>query len=141
MKFNNRYVHTPIPGIVVDGPSLTQQEYKRDCDINYIIMKYNQTGILGDPYMPDKMPFYGDFSSIPSFEESQNIVNMAKEEFMNLPSDVRLKFDNNPVKFLDFVSNPANIDECVKLGLMSKPVVETVEPVPLVNAEVVTSAE
>jgi phage internal scaffolding protein len=41
----------------------------------------------------------------------------AEESFYRLPSKVRMKFDNDPLDFIDFASNPDNLDEMRELGL------------------------
>lgn len=65
--------------------------------------------------------FYGDFTTAPDYEEALQITNAAKNQFALLPAHVRGRFENDPVKFLEFVSNPANGDECIAMGLKKKP--------------------
>jgi hypothetical protein len=37
--------------------------------------------------------------------------------FEDLPAEVRFKFDNKPAELLKFMSDPANADEAIDLGL------------------------
>ena len=39
---------------------------------------------------------------------------------MSIPSDIRKQFDNNPGKFYEFVSNPDNKDELIKMGFIEQ---------------------
>jgi hypothetical protein len=43
--------------------------------------------------------------------------------FEDLPAEVRFRFDNKPAELLKFMSDPANADEAIDLGLFepSKP--------------------
>ena len=43
------------------------------------------------------------------YHESMNILIKADEMFSELPSSVRLKFNNDPASFLTFVNNPNNL--------------------------------
>jgi hypothetical protein len=40
---------------------------------------------------------------------------------MQLPSDIRAKFDNDPGEFFEFCTDPKNADEMVQLGLREAP--------------------
>lgn len=94
--------------------TLTKQDDLAMSDINNIMKKYRATGLL--PQLV-REPFYGDFTNIPDYQESLNIVIRGQEAFAKLPSDLRTRFDNDPAKFLAFASDPKNLDEMVKLGL------------------------
>lgn len=105
-------------GLVTPEPSRTKQSFRDECDINNVMKKFERTGIL--PEMIKQNPQYGDFSDVESFQEAQNIVIHANEQFMALDAHIRKRFDNNPAKFLEFVSYPENLDEMVKLGIATK---------------------
>jgi len=92
----------------------TKPEFKESCDINHILNKYQKTGQL--PIM-QKTPLYEDFSSVPDYQGSLNIIIKAEEQFNNLPSDIRKKFENDPSKFLEFVDNKDNSEAMIKMGL------------------------
>lgn len=100
-------------------PTLTKQSEKEACDINNIMARYQQTGVLPDMIRQD--PQYGDFSDIGSFMEAQNIVAHANAQFAALDAHVRARFNNNPAEMLKFVEQAANDpekgSELVKLGL------------------------
>ena len=118
--------------------SRTKQSMKKETDINFIIDKFQKTGII--THENRYQGSYGEFASI-DYQEALNTVIAAENMFMDLPSAVRKKFDNNPKLFLDFVTDEKNKDEMMELGLLkdrpvqeSKPEVEP-EPKPEEKAE------
>ena len=107
----------------VDGtPSMTKQEFTDEVDINNIVKRFINSG--GDPTslpFTDRKAMYGDFTMLPdSYQSALNYVLDTKAEFMKLPADQRAKFDNNPQVFLDYVSDPKNLDALVEMGLAVK---------------------
>jgi phage internal scaffolding protein len=49
-----------------------------------------------------------------------NLVTNAQTMFNELPANVRARMDNDPAKFFDFIQDPQNKPEAIKLGLMSE---------------------
>lgn len=109
------------------GESLTQQEFKDDCDINLLMKKYRNYGVV-----PRELPpaIYADVSNVPSFHEAADFVAKTKEAFESLPALVRRRFRENPAELVDFVKNEANRDEAMLLGLIPKKPVESPATVP-----------
>lgn len=101
---------------------LTKQSDAKDCDINAIFKRYERTGQLPDLIVKD--PTYGDFSNVPTYQEACEIVAKADEQFASLDVRLRNRFENDPVKFLEFVTDPKNIDEVEKMGLLKPEAVE-----------------
>jgi phage internal scaffolding protein len=101
------------------GPGLAQQHFKDECDVNNILRKYQKTGLIDhvNRFQGD----YADLSDVPDFQDSLNAVIDAQEAFMTLPSSIRKQFGNDPAAFLDFVHDPDNRDEMVKMGLSKAP--------------------
>nr|QJB18986.1 MAG: internal scaffolding protein [Microvirus sp.] len=95
--------------------SRTQQQYKDQCDVNNIISKYQKTGELH--HINRRQGVYADMSSITDYHLSLQKVLDANNAFSALPSELRLRFNNNPENLLTFLQNPNNYDEGVKLGL------------------------
>lgn len=110
--------------------SKVQNSYKDETDIKNILKKYGRTGML--PIMKDEA-LYGDFSDVPSYQEAQNIIIKANDQFNNLSSDLRKRFDNDPAKFLAFCGDEKNLDEMRALGLAKA---KEQDPVP-VKVEVI----
>lgn len=102
-------------------PSRTKQEFTEECDINTIMARFKASG--GDPTvlpLNSRQARYGDFTSMPeSYHAALNYVTDTKHEFMKLDAKIRARFDNDPQAFLNFVSDPNNGEELVKLGLAS----------------------
>lgn len=99
----------------------TKQSARDECDINFIMKRFQKTGILPST---DRQAMYGDFSDVKDFRESLEIVHFAQEQFASLPSAVRKRFGNDPAAFLEFVHDPKNGEEMVKLGLATKRSIE-----------------
>lgn len=104
------------------NPSKAIQSEKDSSDINFIVERFGITQMV--PIGP-KLPEYGDFDEINDYQSALNAVRVAGEEFMQLPAKLRSRFDNDPQKLLEFLDNPENKDEAVKLGLT--------KPVPIVD--------
>ena len=96
------------------GEDRTKQSFKEECDINNIMARYVKTGVL--EFAARHQPQYGDFTGY-DFQTAQDTVAKGKTMFAELPAQIRERFENSPAKFLDFVSNPANEAEAVRLGL------------------------
>lgn len=109
-------------GLSCSGPDLTQQHFKDESDVNNIIAKYQRTGLLTDPLKPStRQPRFGDFSDLPDYQSALAMVEEVDDAFMELPASVRKRFDNDPVKVAEFLSDPSNRDEAIKLGLVTPP--------------------
>ena len=98
MKFNSRYSVTgEKPGIKFDQPSQTLQSFKDDADINCIIARFENTGVLVDPTVPvSRTPQFGDYSEMPTYQEAQNVIVAANTAFNSLSSKIRERFGNDP---------------------------------------------
>lgn len=103
-------------------PSKTKQSFKDELDINTIIKKAQIKGQF--PEMLAKNPQFGDFSNAPDYQQALNIVILAERQFEALNSEVRDRFQNDPAQFLEFVHNPENKNEMVRLGLATERIVE-----------------
>lgn len=128
MDFNSRYSVTgEKPGITFDQPSQTLQSFKDDADINCIIARYEHTGVLVDPTVPvSRIPQFGDYSDLPSYQEAQNVILAANNAFSSLSSKIRERFGNDPAAYFDFVRNlkegSDDYVEAINLGIIDKPV-------------------
>jgi phage internal scaffolding protein len=106
------------------GESLTQQHFKEECDVINIIKRHDRNGII--EHVQRGQARYGDFSEVADYREALDLVRDAQEEFMTIPSDIRKKFDNDPGKFYEFVSNPDNKEELKTMGFIETPEVSNV---------------
>lgn len=115
-------------------PTMTQQHFAEECDINTIVRRFNLTGQLPTGV---RMPTYGDFDNVPTYQEALNAIRAADEAFNEMPAEVRARFANDPARFVDFCSDPANKAEAQKLGLVDPAQPAPIVPVPPTTAAVV----
>lgn len=116
------YTHGETSGKVFTKPSVTQQHFKDEADINYIVKMYREGGVIpGSTGAAARTPMFGDFSNLPdNAQEAYNQILEAKANFNNLPLAIRQRFNFDPAAFFEFVQNPANVDELVSMGLAYK---------------------
>ena len=99
------------------GESRTKQSFKKECDINVIMAKYQKTGAI--THFNKHQQNYG-MADGQTFQEAMNLVCEAQEMFNELPSSIRSRFGNDPAAFLDFVQNEENADEMARMGLIQQ---------------------
>lgn len=118
-KIRTYYEHAESEGYVSENPSVTQQQFKDEADINYIVRMYDAQGVIpGQTGAVPREPMFGDFSDLPeNAQEAYNQILEAKANFNQLPIEIRKRFNFDPAAFFEFVQNPANVDELVSLGL------------------------
>lgn len=97
------------------GVSRTKQSFKKDCDMQHILAKYQKTGVIEHRRQYEGR--YGDFTNVTDYQTAMGVVIAAQNMFESLPSTVRKRFGNDPQQFLDFATNPVNGEELVKMGL------------------------
>ena len=124
-KFHTIYSHAH-PVSPHGGVSMTDQQYVPDCDINTILKRYGATGRLP---VDIREGVSGDFSDIGDYQDCLDRINRAKDAFLALPSHIRDRFGNDPTAYVDFVLDPSNTDECIRLGLKVKAESEPEKPI------------
>lgn len=127
MKIRSIYDGERFPVVLSCGKSLTQQCFKDECDINNIIARYEQTGLIGDGSLSSREPMFGDYSDIPDFQAVRNLMAKGVEIFESLPSRVRQMFDNDVALYCEYIANRNNLDEACELGLVSEDFVNTIK--------------
>jgi len=94
-----------------------KQSFKDECDINKIVARINKTGI--DPFADRvAMMQHLDLTEIPDYQEIQNQIAVMKTYFDSLPSDLRLRFNNDYATFAEYALNHENLTEMAKMGLI-----------------------
>ena len=108
----------PVHDPEIHGPSLVQQHFKEEVDINRIVKRYAETGIL-----THFMKQQADYAFAPSttFTEAMFMVTEAQEQFNQLPAEARAHFNNDPATFLDAAHDEGRRQEFVDLGLIPEP--------------------
>lgn len=91
-----------------------QQNFKEECDINTIVERFGVTGQLPNNL---RMPITDEFVETMDYQSALNKLIEADKAFMELPADVRKQFQNDAGAFVDFVSDPANVEQCREWGL------------------------
>jgi hypothetical protein len=108
-----------LSGIVCPEETLTQQQFREEADINTLVQRFGLDKIAL-PVAPFDPAHYGDFSDVPDLRTALDLVNDAKNRFMDLPPALRHRFHNSPGELWDFVNDPENGPEAVRLGLLAK---------------------
>ncbi len=106
---------------VFSGKSLTQQHNKEAADINNILKKHKFQPIKQPEYTDDN---YGDFSNVPNYQDSLQIVIDADTAYAQLPANIRKEM-RDPRGMIQFCEDPRNYDKALELGLVdAKPIIE-----------------
>lgn len=105
-----------------DEPSKTKQEFAAEADINTLLAKYEQTGMAPIPEGA-RQPIFGDFTNpaLTDYAEAHRTMQGVGELMSRLPAKLRDRFDNDPLRVLQFVAKKDNRDEAIELGLINPP--------------------
>lgn len=115
-----------------DLPSLTRQEFAAECDINTLMAQYEKTGVIN--HFNRGAPQYVDFEAVPDLQTALHTLHEATAAFNNLPAIVRKEFDNDPVQFIEFATDPKNLDKMREYGLAAPlPPPERIQKVEITN--------
>lgn len=106
-------------------PTLTQQHFQEECDVNRIVKRFAATGIID--HVKNSQPQYGYCPSV-DFTEAAFTMAESKSRFAELPSEIRKHFGNDPLELLKAAENPERRDEFVELGLLDPIPPETEAP-------------
>lgn len=104
---------------VNEEPSLTQQQFHDQTDVNAIMRKYHKSGMIDHLNLAQGQ--YIDLSSVPDYQTALQTVIDADKAFMTIPSNVRRRFNNNPAELIQFLQDPNNAEEAYDLGLTNSP--------------------
>lgn len=102
------------------GVGVTQQQFKEECDINTIVKRF---GITGELPQHQRHPLPDDTTyGHTEYRELLDHVIKVQRAFNDMDVNVRNRFANDPAKLLDFVDDPKNQEEAVRLGIaVAKP--------------------
>lgn len=97
------------------GESMAIQSEKQNCDINVIVGRFQKTGVLmGRPAVPLPADV---FYEVADYRTAMDAVVAGNNAFMSLPAELRKRFANDPQEYLEFCSNPDNLEEMRRLGI------------------------
>ncbi|AXH71932.1 MAG: internal scaffolding protein [Microviridae sp.] len=97
--------------------SKTLQAPAVDADLNVIVARF---GIKDVPVIPIDESLYGDVSDLPDLRAVLDMQRAGEAAFMSMPAWLRARFGNSMVEFYEFMQDPDNTDEAVRLGLAKK---------------------
>lgn len=101
--------------------SQTQQSAEPASNINTIMSRYRQTGVIAGPpgrsIASPRKPFFGDFVGL-DFRSMMDTIIDVKNRFMTLPPRLRARFGGDPAQVIRFVEDPQNRAEALKMGLL-----------------------
>jgi len=95
--------------------SRAKQSFKKEADINNIMGQYTKTGVLPQG---QRQPTYGDFTNVTEFRDVVDRIKVANDDFSKLDAETRAKFGNKPEFLIAFLSDPANAQEAIEMGLI-----------------------
>lgn len=113
--------------------TIRDSDVVKECDIHYLysnMLKFG-TAYPGRLSKPARTPQFIQSVVPQDLATAMDIVSKAREQFDQLPVEVRDKFNYNPYRFMEFVTNDKNKEELVKMGLAN-----IVEPVKTLAQEV-----
>lgn len=113
--------------IITDfGPTKTKQALAEQLDVNKIVRKYGGVDQVAAAHSFEAV--YGvDFNSI-DIHQAIDMLDRASELFESVPSEIRAKFDNDAGKYIDFATNPQNLEQMRAWGMTNLPPVEPASP-------------
>lgn len=123
---------------VNDEPTMTQQQFKDEADINNIMRKYGADPVAFNA-LTRKGGVYADFSQLSDYHGMLQQVADAQDAFSALPAQIRSRFANDPGSLIAFLNDPKNHDEGVELGLYDPKTPRPSIPQPLKSQKGATS--
>lgn len=134
-EFQTAYSHQKHIGTINDLPSKTKQSLLDDADINKIVKRHMATETLQELDKLEKV--YGQITST-NLMDAYRQIDDAQAAFNDIPSGIRKKFDQDAGAFIDYATDPKNIDQMVKWGLAINPPAPSKETVTETKTETKT---
>ena len=113
--FDRRRVTAPKHDPEIHGPSMVQQHFKDECDINRIILRFTETGMVS--HTNPNPPSFGDAPAT-TFDEAMFLIKEAQDQFDDLPAEIRAHFQNDPGQFVAAFEDADRREELTELGLI-----------------------
>jgi hypothetical protein len=112
-------------GLECKDPSLAIPSQKDEADINVIVRNFGVTGRVPQAV---RLPEYGDFDGISDYRTAIEAVRQAEASFLQIPSEIRARFHNDPGAFAEFCVKPENLSQVREWGLAPTPAPGPAEP-------------
>jgi len=135
ININNRKVKIRADGsvqVITENGSQTRtdQSFKDSQNVNSIMRRYSQLGYRYENLPEVAKGTYGDFTKVKDYKSAMETSIKVQDAFMQLPSEVRKRFYNDPQKLNEFMADPKNRQEAEKIGLLKPtPLVPPIPPV------------
>lgn len=100
-----------------ESEAVVQQQFAEEVDINTIVRRFGLTGELPDEV---RVPMSGDFTDVMDYKSALDAVRAADAGFMELPAELRARFENDPQRLMMFMADDKNRAEAIALGLVNK---------------------
>lgn len=120
-EVRTRFTVQPRSGRPTVGPSMTDQSFTDECNINNVILRFAGTGEL-PPRINARTAEFLDVSDVPELREALEMAKNGNEFFQSLPDQVKQAVGYDPVRLLDA------LDEHQRLRASSTPDVSTPTP-------------
>lgn len=98
------------PVVVTPETGLTKQSFKKECDINHILSRYQNSGIL--PHQNNRQPVYADAPNI-DFREALEMGRKVDEILSEYPEEIREQIRENPEFISELAKNALEAREGV----------------------------
>lgn len=115
-KFQTSYDRIRVPEENKEA-SLTAQEFKKECDVGYIMDRFAQTGMIGDPRVQKRMYQFLDCTKMSNFDSARQLVINAQQAFDRLPEDIKKMFNYKISNFNRACNDPQMLDVILKAEL------------------------
>lgn len=100
------------------GEAITKQSFAGACDVNEVMRRWEVTGVLD--HVNTAQAIYLDCAGPDGLQDMFSRVADAEAKFMELPSEVRALVDNDASRFVEYLTNPENLEECRRVGILPK---------------------
>lgn len=100
------------------GEMLTKQADKDAADINIIVRTYGTSNQFANVNPIE--PRYQDNTAVVDLIEARNLVQQAEQDFLTLPAEVRALANNDPVQFLEMLTDEGAVEALKARGLPIK---------------------
>lgn len=125
MKFKTAYDRPKKVSQTFLKPSLTDQQFKQECDIGFIVENYAK---LGKSFENTNANYF-DCTQVQDYQSAQLLVAECKSNFEMLPSKDRDRF-KTVENYLEFISNQANLKESYEKGYIDRSTVDIADVYP-----------
>lgn len=114
-------LYHPHPRVLtpVGERSMTIQSAAAECDINNILSQYRRTGIVN--HVTQARASYEDLPDAVDYQASMHLLMDAQAAFAGLPAKVRDHYANDPLRLLQAIQDPQQLDQLRDFGILRKP--------------------